>query len=227
MINNSTRFLMTIVAAALAATSAHAQADVVHALPHPSLSISYADATQDGSGPTTREELEGEPLRLPEVRPEFGEAGYRSWHYGIGGGYGSNDVDGAATAFIGVEWFIADRFQFTTELSGWYFNQAEDAAAANLNFMFKYHFINQRDFSVFASAGAGLFAATEDVPRDGTPLNFSPRAGVGFTYRLNDRGLRLLGGVRWQHFSNARVGGADDNPGTDLLQGYIGLSMPF
>ncbi len=197
----------------------------------PSLALSYAHALQDvdqgGDRSSRRKSMGAESIEIPGNRPEFGEAGYLSWAVGVGAGTGSNDVDAAANGFVAIEWFIADRFQFTTELSGWYFNQEEDAGAANLNFMFKYHFIERRDYTVFVSAGAGLFAATEEVPRDGTPLNFSPRAGVGFTYRLNDHGLRLLGGLRWQHFSNASVGGSDDNPGTDLIHAYIGLSFPF
>jgi hypothetical protein len=69
--------------------------------------------------------------------------------------------------------------------------------------------------------------STDDVPNDGTSFNFTPRLGVGFTRQLTDSGIRLEGGLRWAHISNARITGDADNPARDSAMLYVGLIFPF
>ncbi|MFA6045786.1 MAG: acyloxyacyl hydrolase, partial [Phycisphaerales bacterium] len=93
---------------------------------------------------------------------------------------------------------------------------------------FRWHFVHEEDFTVYADIGIGILGATDNVPSNGTSFDFTPRAGVGFTYALNDAGdLRLVGGLRWAHVSNARIHGDDDNPGVDTIMMYSGVQFPF
>jgi hypothetical protein len=50
---------------------------------------------------------------------------------------------------------------------------------------------------------------------------------VGFTRRLGDCDARLMVGLRWAHFSKARVNGDDNNPARDDVMLYAGVILPF
>jgi len=41
------------------------------------------------------------------------------------------------------------------------------------------------------------------------------------------RDIRLFGGLRWHHLSNANLAGSNENPGRDSIMGYIGLDFPM
>ena len=93
--------------------------------------------------------------------------------------------------------------------------------------VFRWHFIDRGSWTVFTDAGIGALLATEEVPTGGTNFDFTPRAGLGFTHQLGDSSSRLIVGVRWAHFSNARLTGDDDNPGRDDIMFYGGVILPF
>lgn len=129
---------------------------------------------------------------------------------------------------LGYSTFIAEDVEFSLELGLFgHFQEGDDAAGFNPGFNFRYHFINRRRWSVFFDAGIGLIFSTDNVPDGGTGVNFTPRAGLGGTYQLNASGLRLLGGLRWHHISNARVEGEERNPDRDGILFYAGLTFPF
>ncbi len=165
----------------------------------------------------------------PEISSKrFGEPG--TWWWSAGGGLAAagRDADLYYNAFYSLDSFLAEDFQFSLEFSGWFFDQDDDNALGGaVNMMFRYHFISEEDYTIFASVGIGLMAATESVPDEGSEFNFSPRAGLGFTYEFSDGPQRLVGGVRWQHFSNANQTGSDRNPGTDTVMLYLGVTFPF
>jgi hypothetical protein len=82
-------------------------------------------------------------------------------------------------------------------------------------------------WTLFADVGIGVLLATDNTPSGGTGFNFTPRAGVGGTWRLNDEGVRLQAGVRWHHISNARINGETRNPDRDGIMGYVALQFPL
>jgi hypothetical protein len=150
----------------------------------------------------------------------------------VAGGFivGRNDTLGQG--FLSLTTFIADGFEVGAEFGGWWIDQsgAEDTAGASAGLLFRWHFLmdeENRDWSVFASAGVGMLITDEDVPFDGTQYNFTPTAGLGFTHRLGDGNNRLVGGLRWQHISNARTAGGDENGGRDFATFYVGVMFPF
>ena len=57
-------------------------------------------------------------------------------------------------------------------------------------------------------------------------LNFTPQAGVGMGYLLDER-TYLTAGARWHHVSNAFRKGDDQNPGSDGAMVYLGLMISF
>lgn len=146
---------------------------------------------------------------------------------------------------ITPSWFLADRFEFGVELSGFYFDQpsaqvgatGDDATGgASFRLMGRWHFVGgsysdaapeRLDWTIFADAGIGMVFSADDVPSGGTSVNFIPTAGVGATFRLDDSGTRLVIGARWHHISNARVNGDSDNPDFNAPMGYIGVQWAW
>lgn len=157
----------------------------------------------------------------------FGETG--SWRWAIYGGAAadvSNDAEHYNLHFS-AEHFLAEYFSINLELGGLFFDQEEDTGGANFNILFRWHFLQGDDWTIYGDAGAGLLLAGEEVPDTGTNFNFTPQAGVGGTLGIGDDGARLMGGVRWHHISNARIKGEDHNPGRDSVMVYVGVSFPW
>lgn len=170
------------------------------------------------------------PLGEPRLLELYGTEGQTRFRFLLG--YGVSVKDSDDTLFsggVGVSHFIADDLALAFELNGLWFRQEdlgedEDVAGANFNVLFQWHFVNRRDWSLFLEGGAGVLVSTGDVPANGSSFNFTPQLGVGATFALS-RDVRLLGGVRWHHVSNANL--FDDNPGRDSIMGYVGVELPF
>jgi lipid A 3-O-deacylase len=111
------------------------------------------------------------------------------------------------------------------ELNAMYFQQEiQDAQGLNAGLLLRWHIIRKRGWSFFLDGGTGLLVSTQDVPADGSSVNFASQAGLGFTLDLGGD-TRLLTGVRWHHISNARL--YDTNPSRDSILIYAGLTFPF
>lgn len=132
-----------------------------------------------------------------------------------------NQLEGEWSA----SWFFMQNVSMDFGLSGDAFMQPGDnAGGGGASLMFRWHFLARETWSVFADAGCGMMFTNEPVPNDGGRVNFTPRAGLGGTYALSDT-VRLIGGLRWYHISNANTG--ESNPGWNALQVYGGVSLPF
>lgn len=171
-----------------------------------------------------------QPSDEPAAPPPFGEKG--SWWWSVGGGaaFGDPTTDGNYSANFELHTFLVDQFELGLEFGGTFFNQhrQDDAIGGNFNLNFRWHFISKERYTVFAEAGAGLLLATDEVPNGGSEFNFTPRAGMGMTWRFGEGPARLMFGVRWQHISNGRTqGGADRNPGTNNAMVYASILFPF
>lgn len=160
-----------------------------------------------------------------------------------GGGYGA---EGSTWLTVGAGWapdfadendfslhlawsqFLVKDVEFALEGAAWYFDQSEhDAFGGSASMIFRWHFVNTGDWTVFADVGVGMVASTDDVPDGGSSFNLLPRAGMGLTRRLGDDGTRLQLGLRWHHISNARIFGDGDNPARDRVMLYAGLVFPM
>lgn len=176
------------------------------------------------------------PESAPEatcVNPPFGEAGNWMWSLGGAIAFGGKDSDGAYQGFVSFDTFLAKDFQIGLELGGWFFDQedAQDALGGSVILDVRWHFLpweaSKEEWSLFAELGIGVAGMSADVPPGTGEFNFTPRAGVGATFRLGDGQERLLVGARWQHFSNARIHGGDRNDASDNVMLYAGVVFPF
>ena len=153
------------------------------------------------------------------------------WWGSIVGGYARTINSGESndgSLHFAFSTFLVKTFELVLELGGWYFDQpGKDAVGANFNTIFRWHFFQDGDLTVFGEAGAGVLWSTHPTPEEGTKFNFTPRAGLGFTHALGDEGTRFIFGVRWHHVSNARIQGSVNNPGRDGVHAYAGVTFPF
>lgn len=171
-----------------------------------------------------------QPAEDQPVEPSSG----LEWSTTFGGAvlFGGDGSDVHAAGFVSFDTFIARDFELVLEFTGYYLNQddVDDAAALAFTPAFRWHFLpareGERDWSLFTDFGIGVLGATETVSRNGSEFNFAPRLGVGVAADLDD-GWRILAGARWQHISNGRIFGGDDNESFDAVMIYAGLSIPF
>lgn len=172
----------------------------------------------------------GEGLRSTPAGMTFGEAKSKWWGLGVGAATNGEDTD--MNLYGRYEYFIAQNVELFGELGGWTFSQeGKDAFAVNTSLVIRYHWFNNGRTTIFVDGGIGLLFSSDPVNRsgsdDGTSFNFTPRLGGGVTHQLTDEGVRLEVGLRWAHVSNARISGANDNPGRDSGMIYAGLIFPF
>lgn len=180
---------------------------------------------QDADQATQSARPDEDTLSAPQP-PRFGQEG--TWRFQIMAGYGqefgesSNEFVQAGVSF---SYFAADDVSLDLEFNGDYFGQrGDDAVGGNMNLMLRWHIVSRETWSFYLDGGAGILGTTDDVPFNGTEFNFTPQAGFGFTFDINESD-RLFVGARWQHISNANTD--KDNPGRDSWYLYGGISFPF
>ena len=157
--------------------------------------------------------------------PAYGTAGSHRWL--IGGMLGS-DLGDEKMAYVsgGFEWFAIEDFSIGIQADlGWVGQDAgADAALFGLGVMMRWHFLRYDNWTMYGELGIGLAYATEPVRPSGSRLNFTPQAGVGFSFDLGED-ARLLVGIGWYHFSNART--TPTNLGVDAIAVTGLVSIPF
>lgn len=208
------RLAFAIAPLLLASTAARADAFTLV----PSVDVALAIAEDAPSEPPAQ------PLETYAERPAWGEKGSLALTLTAGWATDFSDAD-LLTTSVGVSWFPVRMLSLDLVLDGvaaW--QPGDDAVGGGVAFLFRWHFLESGDWTLYLDAGCGILGSNERIPADGTSFNFTPRAGVGATYRLDDR-TRLMGGFRWFHISNAET--SSRNPGWDGLQLYAGLSWGF
>ncbi len=164
--------------------------------------------------------------------PTFGEKG--SWRWGLIGG-GAAEFQETQNRFGllggGLSYFLIENLSLELGLNLLFIDQTDDAFGANFTLLTRWHFLTAERWTIYVDGGAGILGTTDRVPspdlrepRGGGNFTFTPQAGVGFSYELDDD-ARLLFGVRWHHISNARI--RDSNPPRDSFFIYAEVSFPF
>jgi hypothetical protein len=176
---------------------------------------------------TQMEEPESFAGAAPAPVPTFGKANTKWWTVGPGVAYNFNKATDVNLRGA-YSYFLVDDVEFSVELNGWYFDQPGDnAIGINPAMVVRWHFVDRDPWTLYLDVGIGLLLASDNVPDGGTSFDFTPRAGGGFTRRLDDAGTRLQVGLRWHHISNGRIFGDSSNPGRDALMLYAGIQWPF
>ena len=151
-----------------------------------------------------------------------------TWRWNLQGGYAKDVKDSDNTlAIFGVEfeYFMEDDLSLDLGFFGLDIDQ-EGSSASGLNFtlQLRWHFISHETWSMFLEGGAGLLRTSKKVPPGGSRFNFTPQAGLGFSFDIGNQN-RWLVGVKWHHISNANL--YETNPGRDSIMVWTGISFPF
>ena len=191
------------------------------------LAAAYA---QDQSSGAEGTKPDGKPVMVDPSPARWGISDDH-WWIGLGGGAAFDfDRDYDFNIYVSAGTFVATDLEFTLELGAWYFEQeGPNTGGIHPNINFRWHFWHDddRDWTVYADTGVGLLFSFDDTPAGGTSFNFTPRVGVGATFRLDEDETRLQVGLRYHHISNARIEGDGNNPARDSVMVYAGVIFPF
>ena len=151
-----------------------------------------------------------------------------TWRWNIQGGYALDVKDSDNTiTIVGVEfdYFMEDNLSLDLGFFGLDIDQ-DGPSTSGLNFtlQLRWHFVTNDTWSMFLEGGAGLLRTGNKVPTGGSRFNFTPQAGVGFSFDIGNQN-RWLVGAKWHHISNANI--YDTNPGRDSIMFWTGISFPF
>ncbi len=168
----------------------------------------------------------GEPAEMaPAPVTEFGSEGSASWWMG---GTAAAEIGITHLAFArgGVDWFVATDFSIGLQADlGWAATEGKDGGMlVGVAPILRWHFLHRERWTLFAELGVGAAWTTVPIPEGGTRFNFTPQAGLGATWALDDR-WRLRAAIGWFHMSNARTG--SNNPGLDSVAVTIGIGRSF
>jgi opacity protein-like surface antigen len=160
----------------------------------------------------------------PETHARFGAE--NSWRWQLLGGFMS-DLEGDSQYQFGasLSWFFHEGISMDFQVEGDYIAQSGgDAWGGTGTLLFRWHFVNEETWSLYADLGCGLIGTSAPVPAGGGSVNFTPQAGGGVSFAITPE-VRLMLGVRWFHISNANTG--ETNPGRNSAMAYAMLSFPF
>jgi hypothetical protein len=166
-----------------------------------------------------------EPLPTSDAGAEFGIEGSFDWWAG-GTAAAEFGITRLAFARGGVDWFVANDFSIGVQADlGWAATEGKDGGLlVGLAPIMRWHFLHRERWTVFAELGVGAAWTTVRIPEGGTRFNFTPQAGLGATWALDDD-WRLRVALGWYHMSNARTG--NNNPGLDAVALTIGIGRSF
>ncbi|MFO0828836.1 MAG: acyloxyacyl hydrolase [Phycisphaerales bacterium] len=182
------------------------------------ITLGDVQATPAPSGDAAAPNTPANPVK------RWGDA--NTFAFNVFAGYASDfgDID-IVPAAAGISWFPIRAFSIDLQAEGAYVTQpGPDAGGGGLALVFRWHFLDFETWSLYADLGIGFLAMSNDVPENAASFVFTPRAGLGASFALNDTS-RILVGARWFHISNAQT--ASENPGINALQGYVGVSFGF
>lgn len=163
-----------------------------------------------------------------QTSADFGTYNKTWWTFGAGT---STDFDELSDVNVTIAWskFVDEDVELMVELALREFDMpGDDQIGINPMLVFRKHWKLGEDhtWTAFADVGIGIMISPDDVPQDGTSFNFTPRAGGGLTYAINED-WRVIAGLRWSHISNGRIFGDDDNPASDGVMFSVGLITSF
>lgn len=163
-------------------------------------------------------------ISTPAPDRPFAEGTWTFQTYGSGT-WGDSDKGEIYTAHIGVGYHFVDDLSINLEaIGGWAdAEKDDDGGVGGIDLLFRWHFLQGRSWSLYIDGGAGFQLATTNFPSD-SHHNFRPQVGLGGTLQITDS-IRLMGGARWLHISNA--GTTRINNGLDGAQLYAGIMVPF
>ena len=123
--------------------------------------------------------------------------------------------------------FLWDQFSFNVDVFGTYIRSGIDdnGVGLGLDLIFRQHFLMKNDdtYSVYLDLGGGFEKQSTNFAGN-RQFNFRVLGGGGGTVRVTEN-VRLMGGLRYLHISDAGIDGGGG--GFDGYQVYGGVMLPF
>ena len=156
----------------------------------------------------------------------------RRWLFevlGTGLGDVSNRHVQAGGATVGLGYWVLPRTAVMVDAGGYGFSEGRvDGVATGVTVGLRQHLLGLGQFGLDLDVSGGILGANRELPYNGTHFNETIEVGPRVTYKLNDDGLYLVGGVRYFHLSNAdRTGLAGRNPSVNAIKGVLGVEWRF
>jgi len=129
-------------------------------------------------------------------------------------------------AHAGVRYYISRHFAASLEAVGGVADGDDTGNAIGCDLLLRWHLLYRGGWSLFVDFGAGILYTSKSFEAKSTHLNFTPQAGVGTTWRINET-VDLMVGTRWHHISNANIEGSERNTGNDAPMAYGGVLITF
>jgi lipid A 3-O-deacylase len=180
----------------------------------------------------TEEMLAEQPIKDTQSTPlsvsssVWGNEG--TWRWGLQAGYAwdlKNSENTIGDFGVEFEYFVANNLSLDMGFSGISVDQeGKNTRGFNATLQLRWHCITEDHWSFFLECGAGLLQTSNKVPSEGSSFNFTPQAGLGFTFDIGDQ-ARWMIGAKWYHISNANT--HSSNPGLDSIMVWTGISFPF
>ena len=140
---------------------------------------------------------------------------------------GVEDGEDLPAVSLGYDYYFINNLSLGAELTGYGFfdgtHGSDDTGGVALGARLRHHVVAGENASFFLSVAFAPFYGFDDVPADGTRLNFVSRAGVGGTLRLGDNCF-LIGTLDFWHLSNGQIVG-DSNPAINGVQAGVGIGF--
>ena len=153
--------------------------------------------------------------------------GTQSWQAYASAAAGDQGKGEMYALHLGYGYFFLDYLAVNIDVLGAYIRSGIDdnGYAAGLDVIFRRHFswVDDDPWSVYLDIGGGLQQQSTHFSGS-RHFNFRVMGGGGGTIRVADR-VRLLGGIRYLHISDAGIEGGGG--GFDGFMFYAGAMFPF
>lgn len=191
--------------------------------PVPDLStLSVATPTPEASSGNIVDEENRDPAAASPGR--FAAGSWEGSAYGsVTFGYGPGEL---YLAHAGVSYYLWDDFAASFEGVSGLADGDDSGAAVGFDLLLRWHLLRQDRWSLYVDGGAGILYTAKRFETNATHFNFTPQAGIGTTWHLNEK-TRFMVGTRWHHISNANIEGPEHNIGHDAPMVYGGVMITF
>ncbi len=201
------RFVLIIIILFLAPTFTQAAEEV-----ESTLNINTKSLVEKNDGHTNKNEF-SRGTRKWQIYPSF-----------AGGDQGKGNL---YALHFGYGKFLWDQFSFNVDVFGTYIRSGIDdnGVGLGLDLIFRQHFLMKNDdtYSVYLDLGGGFEKQSTNFAGN-RQFNFRVLGGGGGTVRVTEN-VRLMGGLRYLHISDAGIDGGGG--GFDGYQVYGGVMLPF
>ena len=184
-----------------------------------------ADGDIDAAHPE-RSRLMNTPRSDRAPYTDFAEGTWTFQTYGTAA-FGDSGKGDMYTGHMGAGYHVRDNVSINLEGFGAVIRSGidDEGIAGGADLLLRWHFLTDEEqrFSIYLDGGGGIQQASTNFSGI-HHFNFRLQFGFGGTLRISDR-LRLMGGGRYLHISDAGISGTSGGFDGPML--YMGIMIPF